>query len=84
MKEDHINFDVRNNHKRFVLKININKAIDRVKKLCKRDNSEYIWVYECSLDPVYEKDFCIAEKGPLSEPYCKHGLKLVRVRKEEV
>jgi hypothetical protein len=69
--------------KRVDFKININRVMDFFKNK-KRKKDEYVWVYECSLDPVYEKDFCIAEKGPLSEPYCKHGLKLVRVRKEEV
>jgi hypothetical protein len=84
MKEDYINFDSRNNHKIIRINININKTINNIKKIFKRDKDDYIWVYECSLDPLYEKDFCIAENGPMSEPYCKHGLKLVRVKRKEV
>jgi len=67
------------NLKRIDFKININRVMDFFKD---KKKDEYEWVYECSLDCRYENDVCIADKGHMSDPYCKHGLKLIRVKKK--
>jgi hypothetical protein len=70
------------NRKPIHIRININKCINTIKKFLKcKEDEEYEWVYECSMDPRYEGDVCIADKGHLSEPYCKHGLRLMRIKK---
>lgn len=63
-----------------IIKVNITKICDTFKK---KQKEEYKWIYECSLDPRYDGDVCIAHKGHSSEPYCKHGLKLIRTIKKE-
>jgi len=44
-----------------------------------KKKTKYEWIYECTLDPRYT-DPCVAT-GFNDKPYCKHGLRLVRVEK---
>ena len=80
----HEDSDKRQGNEVHEININITRAYEFLKKTFKKKpKKDYEWIYECQLHPLYRDTdkFCVPDLGFRSEPYCKHGYRLIRVDK---